>query len=242
MVYKPLDTQLGLTMTAVAPCHDHTCGLDAAGAVHCWGRNDYLQLGHTAPGALPAQVPIGAGFDEISARYATTCVLAKGTAIYCWGSNDDGQVSATSGSSLPKLQSVTSPGAVTVGGHHVCAVAGGAVTCWGDAGLLPSGSKLTSGFMAVSAGSYHTCALSSGGDVLCWGDNNFYQLGRSDVHGSSTPSVVLKGANAISAGWNHTCARLTDDKTLVCWGDNHFGQLGNGVRSRTWSPVQITVQ
>jgi alpha-tubulin suppressor-like RCC1 family protein len=52
---------------------------------------------------------------------------------------------------------------------------------------------------------------------------------------------VLSGAKAISAGWNHTCALLTDNKTLRCWGDQHFGQLGDGKRSHTWTPGRITI-
>jgi len=45
-------------------------------------------------------------------------------------------------------------------------------------------------------------------------------------------------AIAISAGWDHTCAQLTDG-SVPCRGDNGEGQLGDGARDSRTVPVKV---
>ena len=93
--------------------------------------------------------------------------------------------------------------------------------------------------LALAAGYDHTCALLNAGTVKCWGGNSFGQLGLGDAAdrgdaanelGDNLPAVALgagKTAKAIAAGYQHTCALLSDD-TVKCWGRNTNGQLGLG--------------
>jgi alpha-tubulin suppressor-like RCC1 family protein len=80
--------------------------------------------------------------------------------------------------------------AIAAGSWHTCAIAGGAVWCWGsdDAGqvdmLHPPSPERTlpvqvpgiTGAFQITAGMEHTCATTAEG-VVCWGDDRFGQLG-----------------------------------------------------------------
>ncbi|CAE7233570.1 UVR8 [Symbiodinium sp. CCMP2592] len=60
----------------------------------------------------------------------------------------------------------------------------------------------------------YTCALNATGELVCFGDNQFYQC---DVPPDLGPVV------AMAAGGHHTCAVKASGE-LVCFGDNEFGQ------------------
>lgn len=98
----------------------------------------------------------------------------------------------------------------------------------------------------VSAGMFHTCAITSAGALKCWGDNSYGKIGM----GSTTPAtfaapnpVAPPSGTAftnISAGGNHSCA-LTNSSpgNLSCWGANVIGQLGDGTTTNRTSPAII---
>jgi alpha-tubulin suppressor-like RCC1 family protein len=101
--------------------------------------------------------------------------------------------------------------AVASGGWHTCAIAAGAISCWGanDSAQLGRGTiggsilvptaivGAPSPAVSVDAGGYHTCAVFSGGadDVRCWGRNNEGQVGRAanntSVNTVTTPLAPL---------------------------------------------------
>jgi len=142
------------------------------------------------------------------------------------------------------------------GFYHSCAVTGGGgVLCWGDnvSGQLGNGTTtdsptpvavngLSSGVVSVTAGVYHTCALTRCGAVLCWGLNDLGQLGDGTTTNRLEPVTVTgltSGAVAVSAhGW-HTCA-LTSGGAVRCWGLNGSGQLGDGTTTSRLEPVTVT--
>ena len=97
----------------------------------------------------------------------------------------------------------------------------------------------------ITAGVAHTCAVSatsaSISTVLCWGSNEFGQLGNGETASSTSPvQVTGLGASLISvaAGSESTCA-LTGLGTVWCWGDNSNGQLGDGTFTQSAVPVQV---
>jgi alpha-tubulin suppressor-like RCC1 family protein len=145
--------------------------------------------------------------------------------------------------------------AVSAGSEHTCALTeAGGVKCWGNnrAGQLGDGTRtrhripvdvsgLTSNGSAISAGSGHTCALTTAGGAKCWGMNGYGELGDGTTTSRLTPvdtTGLTSGVAAIATvGW-HTCA-LTTDGRVKCWGANQYGQLGDGTTTRRLTPINV---
>jgi len=114
--------------------------------------------------------------------------------------------------------------------------------CPGDAGYSQIDEGCSVRASAISAGEYHTCALTSSGSVKCWGKNNEGQLGNGNTADSNVPvnvSGLSSGVSAISARYRHTCGLLTSGG-LKCWGRNNYGQLGNGNTADSNVPVNVS--
>lgn len=169
----------------------HTCSLNGVGGVLCFGYDGYGQLG---------------GGDLFSDPQPVAVVgLASGVSE------------------------------VAAGGNFSCArTDAGAIRCWGenDSGQLGGGgtqtysaspqavSGLASGARAVSAGASHACALNAAGGVVCWGRNDFGQLGDGSTTSSRVPVAVsglASGVVAIAAGQHGSCA-VTAGAGVFCWG------------------------
>jgi alpha-tubulin suppressor-like RCC1 family protein len=100
----------------------------------------------------------------------------------------------------------------------------------------------SSGVVAVAAGTYHSCALTSAGGLKCWGDSINGQVGDGSFNISATPTEVAglsSGVVAVAAGYSHTCA-LTSAGGLKCWGYNAYGQLGDGSFNGSATPRDVT--
>jgi hypothetical protein len=229
----------------------HACALTTGGAEKCWGYNARWQLGAVTDSwrsSTPVSVTgLATGATAIEVGGLHSCALA-GDAPLCWGANNlgelgDGTVDDTFEPTAPSgLDSGIAR--ISAGGHHTCAVTteGGAL-CWGlnvngalgdgtdTARLTPVGvSGLSSGVRAISAGAYHTCAVTVESAAFCWGYNYYGQLGdgtQSDAWTAAPVDGLSSGVVSISAGDNHTCA-LMQGGGVRCWGARDYGQLGDG--------------
>jgi alpha-tubulin suppressor-like RCC1 family protein len=250
-------------VAAMAAGGDHACALTTAGAVQCWGRNTYGQLGDgsTTKKTTPQPVAVLAGGVAATVPgIGHSCALTTAGGVQCWGSNAQGQLG--DGSTTSKTTPQPVPGlasgvaAIALGGGHTCALTtAGGVQCWGYnvGGQLGDGSTankttpqpvtgLASGVAAITAGSTHTCALTTTGAVQCWGFNGFGQLGDGSTANKTTPQPVpalASGVAAIAAGIQHTCA-LTTAGGVQCWGFNASGQLGDGSTANKSTPQPVT--
>jgi alpha-tubulin suppressor-like RCC1 family protein len=179
------------------------------GAAKCWGGNPSGALGNgaTTPSPTPIVVTgLASGVTAVVVGANHACALV-GAGVKCWGSGIDGQLGNGGRSSLTPVDVIgltAGVKSIASGSNHVCAITGaGGVQCWGDNnfGQLGNGSTtdsstpvdvvgLTSGVAAVSAGGQHTCALTRAGRALCWGGNQFGQLGTGSTKGSTKPVPV----------------------------------------------------
>ena len=124
--------------------------------------------------------------------------------------------------------------ALAAGENHSCAVlVSGQVTCWGNnesgqlGSITPGTSSATpvlvpgvSGATSVAAAGSHVCAVINGGQVLCWGSNGDWQLGRGTTSSEFNPPMPVSGvsgASAVAAGDLYSCALATGGQ-VTCWG------------------------
>lgn len=90
----------------------------------------------------------------------------------------------------------------------------------------------------ISAGDYHSAAISNDGNLWCWGRNYYGQLGNGLKTDSNKPVKVLGSVKFVSLGGWHSAA-ITMDGSLWCWGYNYYGQLGNDSSIDAYKPVRI---
>jgi alpha-tubulin suppressor-like RCC1 family protein len=190
----------------------HTCALTTGGGVKCWGDNTYGELGNgtTTSSSTPVAVSgLTSGVAAISVGIIHTCALTTGGAVKCWGYNGFGELGdgTTTASSTPVAVSGLTSGvaSISAGNFYTCAaMTGGGAKCWGynTNGELGNGtttgsltpvdvSGLSSGVATISAGAYHTCAVTSGGAAKCWGLGSFGELGDGTANNSTTPVNVI---------------------------------------------------
>ncbi len=203
----------------------HTCALDSAGSIVCWGWDNHDQVSDT---------PTGSGYTAVSGGGYHTCAIDSTGSIACWGYDDDGQVSdAPTGSGYTAVSAGSGSSDPAGGGYgvgrHTCALdSAGSIACWGydDEGQV-SDAPTGTGYTAVSAGYYHTCALDSGGAIECWGH---------DYHDQVSDTPTGSGYTAVSAGDRHTCA-LDSAGSIECWGQDWVWQISDAPTGSGYTAV-----
>lgn len=196
-------------VTAVAAGSNHTCVIQN-GAVKCFGNNANGELGNgtnTNANTPVAVAGAASGATSVAAGTSHSCAIISGAA-YCWGYNGYGQIgdgTAISKSAATAVTGLTGTVTqITAGDGHSCAIAGGGAFCWGYNGYGELGNgtttssetpvavtSLSSGVTALVTGqdAYHTCALQNE-KPLCWGRDDYGQLGDGANTNSATPVNV----------------------------------------------------
>ncbi len=243
---RPVDvTGLESGVAAITAGEEYVCALTTAGGAKCWGDNTVGELGDgTAEHrATPVDVlGLGSGVTAIDAGQLHTCAVTEAGGVKCWGENNRGQLGNEKNTKFSDVNAVpvdvvglqTGVVDVAAGRLHTCALkTDGSVACWGwnSDGQLGDGTKtwsvapvnvigLEEGAVAIAAGRYHTCVVTTKGSMKCWGDNNFGELGDGTTTDRPTP-VEVKGLDgdvaAIGARGSRTCAVMTSGE-VKCWG------------------------
>jgi alpha-tubulin suppressor-like RCC1 family protein len=256
------DQPTGTTCTAaVGAGLEHSCAVRTDGAVFCWGRNDYGQIGNgdTTDQLAPIQVVGGAqggafltNIKSVVGGAQHTCALDKDGGVWCWGKNGDGQLgdNTTTDSKTPvhvlSLSGVTS---LYAGFASNCAQVGDSVSCWGynNQGEIGDTTKTDrpmptqvvglSGVVEFALADESACAVRTDGTVWCWGENSSGELGDGTTtqRGMAKPIPGLDGALHVAMTWASGCAATTYG--VVCWGNNTEGELGTGSFTDSTVPV-----
>ena len=237
----PIDLGAGRTAVAISGSGNHTCAILDDGDIKCWGANSHGQIGNEGDPSVDQSFPqtVSGGFswvvasnavasvdgslfsyssDKLTAGHSHSCALRDDGQPFCWGSSQHGQLGIGETRSTPYY--FPTP-------HQV---------------LSPA--NVTS----ISAGSFHTCAIREDGSLICWGQDDYGQLGNGgngfwdnspgDQLSPPLDSVLDLGPNRtaleVSAGYQHTCAIL-DTGDVKCWGKGDRGQLGSGADGYRYS-------
>jgi len=250
-------------VAALAAGDDHNCAVTTDGSIVCWGWNSHAQLGDGTATNRPTPTAVSglaSGVAAIAASGDHTCALTTGGGVLCWGNNTYGGLGDGTGATRPTPTAViglaSGVAAIAAGVDHTCALTtGGGVLCWGENndGQVGDGtttnrsapvvvSGLGSGVTAVTARGYHTCAVTAAGGAVCWGQNNYGQVGDGTTTNRPTPTAVSglgSGVAAVTVGVYHTCA-LTTGGAVLCWGFNAYGGLGDGTTTDRSTPTAVS--
>jgi alpha-tubulin suppressor-like RCC1 family protein len=111
----PVTAKIPGKASAIGLGSSHSCAVvditnGTKGAIECWGRNFYGQLGNgkTIDSAVPVSALALSQAQSVAGGEEYTCAVISGGAVYCWGDNYFGQLGDGLGapnveSYIPKL-------------------------------------------------------------------------------------------------------------------------------------------
>jgi len=220
-----IDNILSVSLGADFTCVVHTLG--NRNKTRCWGGNDYGQLAFGTAGVgtdgLDMQNEIRSA--KLGTDYSVSPAMACADYSCC----------AYVTSYPPGLNGQSVSG----------------VKCWGK-GYNAVNMDDSMPFLAVSIyptiwithGGSHVCAVQSNpetgifvGNVVCWGDNQYGQVGIGSVtatvslptgSGSATPVNLVEAAKTVSC-YSGVCCAVLKKLNVQCWGRGFGGRLGTGL-------------
>lgn len=248
----PVTVAGGFTITAIEAGEDHTCALDDAGNVYCWGDNGFGQLGNGGGPDTGAGAQVFSGVTVLGVGNNHVCAADAPGTITCWGRNDAGQLALNSQLSSDTPITVPAPvgtaDSLVAGDDFNCALSSGAAHCWGAnfsfqlgnnstrPAAIPvapddGGSPLTN---VTGLRAEHTiaCAL-QGTEAKCWGQSDTDST--DSVNGSDntieTPRVLVNTVprpviDMAIGPQNMWATTSVANEELWCWGDNAFHSCG----------------
>jgi alpha-tubulin suppressor-like RCC1 family protein len=241
-----------------------SCALLASGNLKCWGDNGLGSLGNgtTESSSTPVNVVGLSSIQSLSVGDHHSCALSDTGNTRCWGDDSSGQrgdgINTKYIATPFTISEVGLVENVDVGYQSVCAnTKTGIVECWGDNSsgqlgisdlenrIYPTTVDGVTDVTDIASGGNisesHSCAITSEGAVVCWGNNDYGQLGNGTTESSSIPLPVndIYDAIDVSVSSRLSCALLAGGN-IQCWGSNYNGRLGNGESTDSNIPVTVS--
>ena len=223
------------------------CGLALNGTGYCWGYNADGRAGtgnFKTPLLTPQKVKAAWSWKFLTPGYFYACGIRGGDsldgALYCWGKNNHGRLGNgkfTGNENLPvRVGNKTDWVSVYPGGDHTCAMRkDNSVWCFGnnEDGQLGVGKtrkelpysttpvKVVGGpWKSFSSNSKFTCLINMKDEGMCFGSNEWGQLGVGTKGDYYTKPTKIKASGTwkqLSCGQFATCG-IKGDSTAWCWG------------------------
>lgn len=228
-----------------------SCAVRSGGAVYCWGSAPYFP----APNSPPTRISLAIQAVAVNVGNGHACAIANDRSLHCWGANGLGTLGngtttdVTTGAARVDLSGVVQVDTNT--NNTAALTSDGRVFLWGATIDGPSQRQLfgptpptETPFISsphqiaelgqvshLGLGMRHACAALGSGQVLCWGRNDFSQLGQPPTSGNDARAnavlVNLDGdddAISVASGDSFSCA-LRSGGQVVCWGSIFSGDL-----------------
>ncbi|MDF1654214.1 MAG: hypothetical protein P1U34_03795 [Coxiellaceae bacterium] len=243
-------TGLSSDIKIISATNFHSCAVNAFGRMQCWGQNNYGQLGI---GATTPTVNYYTPTNVHSLLPGSTKAVSEGnnSTFHCVASNSAG-VNNTLLNATANTISLSNIG-YTAASYTVADLSARGISSHCSTALDPLSQceftydgNISRGDGAVLVTDASAKAhifpfhIQKPGTGVCWGSNNFGQLGDLTNTNRNQPTVInnLPETQQIVTGHHHACALLTNG-SVMCWGDNTYGQLGTPDNSSSKLPIYV---
>jgi alpha-tubulin suppressor-like RCC1 family protein len=253
----------GYHTMAIGDFYDHNVDRRVNSSLWGWGQHSMWQTPYSfeLDYVLPSREFSDTKWIEVSAGEYHSLAISKDHVIWAHGYNYYSQVGDLAWIEDEGMNSNWI--AVSAGKRHSMAIKiGGSLWGWGDnaynqLGIIDADPlvhrysipvQVDSGhtWKSVSAGAFHTAAITTNGELYAWGGtaHTYEYLGDGTRYGKETPVRIGTDSDwkTVSVGYDHTVALKTDGRLFI-WGPNQYGQLGIGssdVNHYETSPVEVT--
>jgi len=244
----------------------HSLAVTTDGQLWAWGDNMFGEIGLNIEGGnslVPTRVGTASNWASVSAGNRFSLAVTTNGQLWAWGHNHSGQT----GLNLPGIHSVLTPTRVgtasnwasvsaSCGAHSLAVTTDGQLWAWGlgnsgqtglniEGGgtvtLVPTRVGTATNWASVSAGSFHSLAVTADGQLWSWGANTNGETGLNIQGNTVVPTRVGVASNwaSVSAGSWHSLA-VTVDGQLWAWGSNDNGKTGLNIEGgNTLIPTRV---
>ena len=195
----------------------HNCTHKVGDELWCWGQNNGALLDTTGT-SKPNPIKIGTAAQVATGRFHS-CQINADTSISCGGWNGHARLGIGTGTGYSDGNHTTpvtvlaSPGGspfvgamrLAAGGESCALMQDSSVQCWGDDAYGQTGTGVSetvpapvvhangtplTGVARLLAHYAHVCAQTIAGEYLCWGRNNYGELGDGTFTNHGFPSPL----------------------------------------------------